>query len=715
MDEMYAAGAPQLLRGVTGVQGKTAQQILDDLRAGPYTARQAAFGSGYYFAPPNNRRGGFFLRAENFGRGPDGALLRATLHPRARMVTLTQLRDEFETYWRSQGLNPAVGISAYGRGPADLVLSDHGRFAAARGYDVIFDEQGRQWAVLNRTALIVERAPVAAEAAAVTSTKAAVARQAAIDKARAVGNLGADVLEQIENGMAGAALRTRITQTAARLGSPDKVRDALLAAVDDPAALRQAIAAALRGAKLDVIGDAGALARFDRKTMQAIDGTIADAAHVQVVRPGLSFRRGTERIQISKATVEPLTAAEVREIERRAVRAAARERNRLIESRAGTARLLAEVDELIAKGAEARIIRQRLDPALIGPEQPFANADPAILEALRKALDTSPAALRSAVTRATTKAGLKPVSKAGAKVKFDPATMESVSGVDIPAGAQVTVVTRGASVTLPDGTVLQLSKARVTAVAKPARAPIFPSRAADTADAIMGDAAAVRWHALSGPDSARLQAQFQARLAAVVDGDYGGITVRVEGVTPTGGYMSFDGQIFDTKTGRKIGEFDRVIRREPNGELVARHSVLEIDRKTQGSGFAEEFNENLYDWYRRSGIKRVELTANIDVGGYAWASKGFEFETAAGASRFVNESLKKIETALKRKTLPRGVSAADLNALRVYLDRIKAGDIPARAFDISQFGRRPGQGGKTAVWPGKWLMLKSEWHGIKHL
>ena len=302
---------------------------------------------------------------------------------------------------------------------------------------------------------------------AVTSTKAAVARQAAIDKARAVGNLGADVLEQIENGMTGAALRTRITQTAARLGSPDKVRDALLAAVDDPAALRQAVAAQLRGAKLDTIGDAGALLRFDRKTMQAIDGTIADAAHVQVVRPGLSFRRGTETIQLSKATVEPLTAVEVREIERRAVRAAARERNRLIESRAGTARLLAEVDELIAKGAETRIIRQRLDPALIGPEQPFANADPAILEALRKALTTGPAALRSAVTRATTKAGLKPVSKAGAKVKFDPDLMESVSGVDIPAGAQVTVVTRGASVTLPDGTVLQLSKARVTAVAKP--------------------------------------------------------------------------------------------------------------------------------------------------------------------------------------------------------------------------------------------------------
>jgi len=331
----------------------------------------------------------------------------------------------------------------------------------------------RRGPIPTKTAPAPVKPPTKATPAA---ERAARTRQAAIDKARAVGNLGADVLEQIENGMAGAALRTRITQTAARLGSPDKVRDALLAAVDDPAALRQAVAAQLRGAKVDVVSDAGVVARFDRKTMQAIDGTIPDDAHVQVVRPGLSFKRGTETIQLSKATVEPLTAAEVREIERRAARAAARERNRLIEGRAGTARLLAEVDELIAKQAEARIIRQRLDPALIGPEQPFANADPAILEALRKALDTGPSALRSAVTRATTKAGLKPVSKAGAKVKFDPDTMESVSGVDIPAGVQVTVVTRGASVTLPDGTVLQLSKARVTAVAKPRAAGPTPQQ-----------------------------------------------------------------------------------------------------------------------------------------------------------------------------------------------------------------------------------------------
>jgi hypothetical protein len=236
-------------------------------------------------------------------------------------------------------------------------------------------------------------------------------------------------------------------------------------------------------------------------------------------------------------------------------RTAARERNRLIEAHAGTARLLAEVDELLAKGADTEAIRQRLDPALTKAEGPFAGADPATVQALREALDASravevenriraayrdlatkpggyvrftqlreragvdraefdaalvrlgrsgdavltpeedrrritpadsegairfgdmpthflsledpsprpiPAGLRTAVDRATTNSRLTPTPGAGSKVTFDPATMDSLSGVDIPAGAQVQVVTRGTSVTLPDGTVVQLSKAVVT-------------------------------------------------------------------------------------------------------------------------------------------------------------------------------------------------------------------------------------------------------------
>ena len=66
-------------------------------------------------------------------------------------------------------------------------------------------------------------------------------------------------------------------------------------------------------------------------------------------------------------------------------------------------------------------MRQTLDDALIAPEQLFAGADPAVLDALKSALATGDMAkLKAAVTRLSTKAKIKVVGgEAGAKVKYD--------------------------------------------------------------------------------------------------------------------------------------------------------------------------------------------------------------------------------------------------------------------------------------------------------
>lgn len=161
----------------------------------------------------------------------------------------------------------------------------------------------------------------------------------------------------------------------------------------------------------------------------------------------------------------PLTEAE----QRAATRALARETNTLIEQTSATARVLAEVDELLAKKASATTIREAIADALAEPGQLFAGADPAVLAALR-AVASDPVKLRAAIARLGGKAKIKPVSKAGAKVTFDADTMEGVGGIDIEAGARVTVVRRGSTVTLPDGTVMQLEKARVTPVTAPVKA-----------------------------------------------------------------------------------------------------------------------------------------------------------------------------------------------------------------------------------------------------
>lgn len=152
----------------------------------------------------------------------------------------------------------------------------------------------------------------------------------------------------------------------------------------------------------------------------------------------------------------------------KAVRAAARERARLIAKGEGTARLLAEVDELLGKGASDKAIGERLDERLLGPEQRFANADPTVLTSLRRAHATGDRAkLRAAATRAGKKVGVVPVGRAGERVGFDPVSHEPFGDVTPAVGERVEVVRRGSRLTLPDGEVVDLDRARV--VAPPAR------------------------------------------------------------------------------------------------------------------------------------------------------------------------------------------------------------------------------------------------------
>lgn len=161
-----------------------------------------------------------------------------------------------------------------------------------------------------------------------------------------------------------------------------------------------------------------------------------------------------------------------------AIRAAARERNRLIESSTSTSRLLAKIDELVAGKATKAIIRQELDPALLEAEQLYAGADRAVVDSLRAALDTGdPAKLRAALTRAGTKSKIKPVGKAGGKAIFDPETMEGVGGIIIEPGTPVTIVRRGSTLTLPDKTTMQIGRAQVTPV-QPKVPPVKAAKAA---------------------------------------------------------------------------------------------------------------------------------------------------------------------------------------------------------------------------------------------
>lgn len=218
--------------------------------------------------------------------------------------------------------------------------------------------------------------------------------------------------------------------------------------------------------------------------------------------------------------------------------------------------------------------------------------------------------------------------------------------------------------------------------------------------------------------SAQRREQIRQNLAAAMNGTFGGFRVEVGHATA---YMGGpDGEnpgvqvrlAIRDANGREIGRAYRDVYRDDNGDLVAVHELLEIDDPNQqGGGLASAFNAHLADWYRQQGVSRIELTANIDVGGYAWASHGYDFADEESA----NGVLDRLRTSLH------GATGPDADAGRALLARAESQPFGSAGyptpFEISQLGRPTGAAGqgRGATWLGKDVMLGSAWEGTKWL
>lgn len=211
----------------------------------------------------------------------------------------------------------------------------------------------------------------------------------------------------------------------------------------------------------------------------------------------------------------------------------------------------------------------------------------------------------------------------------------------------------------------------------------------------------------------------------VVDGDLAGMTARVETATykPNRPGQTARIQISGSVRagGVKVGSFVRSFRETSRGIIVS-HDWLRLERNVHGSGFANAFNGQLIDWYRRSGVKRVEVHADIDVGGYTWARQGFDFRSEVDANSILNKLRRRLENTSAWGGLPQDLSGApaldvQIDVARRLLERPhgKFGDpgFPT-AYEISQLGRWPGAG-KNDMWIGKLVMLGSDWEGVLRL
>ena len=146
------------------------------------------------------------------------------------------------------------------------------------------------------------------------------------------------------------------------------------------------------------------------------------------------------------------------------------------------------------------------------------------------------------------------------------------------------------------------------------------------------------------------------------------------------------------------------------GRPAAEHTLLDLEPSVQGAGFAARFNARNEQFYRDNGIFEVQLTANADVGGYAWARAGYDFASVGTANKLANKLFMELDTF----TDPKDRAAAEALIRRVSnADDIT--DLPL-PLEFAMLGWTPQAGnGRDAMWPGKAFMLRYSWDGTKHL
>ncbi len=153
----------------------------------------------------------------------------------------------------------------------------------------------------------------------------------------------------------------------------------------------------------------------------------------------------------------------------------------------------------------------------------------------------------------------------------------------------------------------------------------------------------------------------------------------------------------------RAGQMYRTIGKDESGDVVLKNEAFTIKPDHQGQGIGARVNRETETWARGHGVDRIDLQANIDVGGYAWARQGYDF-TPDGQSKLAET----LGTWEPKKGAANRASWEDLSS-RMALPHGDPG-VPT-PFELSEWGHTPG----AETWDGRDMMLGSSWAATKRL
>ena len=216
----------------------------------------------------------------------------------------------------------------------------------------------------------------------------------------------------------------------------------------------------------------------------------------------------------------------------------------------------------------------------------------------------------------------------------------------------------------------------------------------------------------------------------------------------TGSYITVQGVVIinGEPQGRFVRELSLDYAPEYDDDLVqyspwVHNSMFGIASEYQGQGFAEAFYAHTEERLAEEGFRYEWMEANIDIGGYAWARRGFHFRDRRGRERigfrikWLYDNIDKMARTEAQGREPDPEVELNLAEYGGPLDDPVLGtqmfhlanavlDGTAQPEDVAAFGEDHPEwhwiyqtAGREPIpmWPGKWIMLGTGWNGIRPL
>jgi hypothetical protein len=165
--------------------------------------------------------------------------------------------------------------------------------------------------------------------------------------------------------------------------------------------------------------------------------------------------------------------------------------------------------------------------------------------------------------------------------------------------------------------------------------------------------------------------------------------------------------VMEDQGGKSIGRFEFTI--DPKTR-EAFHNGMFMDPGAQGKGFAGKWTSHIGFNYAQNGIEKVGALASDDVGGYAWAARGFQWRYKVPSPTVV-QSMDSFTKGNYASIKNGSVDQETIGEVQKMLNGLKRGKVFSPQ-DLANVGRSkpyisPVSGRQT--WAGKEILMGTQW------